>query len=369
MSDVSHRRLLDISSRLADVVADPGEWSPLLGEIAEAAGGRGAVLLRTDARPSDAPRSASIDESIDYYFRQGWHLHDTRIRALPRWMRGEVVGDQHFITPADMAKDDCYNDVSYRFGFGCFAGVPFRSGDALWVLAIHRKLGQEHYSTEELATLGAMCTRLTEVASLSRALAHRAVSGVTDALSHVPQAAVVLSRSGRVLGMNNQAAGLQGADFRVSRGCIVLGDGAAAAEFAQVVDRIKVSNPALGLGAPTIICRREGRPALLIKTLPVDPSISEPFLGAAALLLLTDLGAASPRPPARLVSSALGLTMAEARVAIAVGEGFTTSAIADELGITVETVRSHLKRIYSKLGVEKQHQLTALVSKLWSLGR
>lgn len=105
-----------------------------------------SVTVRTDIRTPDAPRSGAIDESINYYFREGWHLRDTRIRTLPRWSLGEVVGDQHFLTPEEMARDDCYNDVSYRFGFGFFADIPFQTGDALWVLAIHRELGTAHFS-------------------------------------------------------------------------------------------------------------------------------------------------------------------------------------------------------------------------------
>lgn len=367
-TDVSADRLANLSSRLAEVVVDPDLWSPLLGEIAEAAGGRGAVLLRTDISTPDTPRSESIDESIDYYFEHGWHLRDTRIRALPRWIRGEVVGDQHFLTPEEMARDECYRDVSYRFGYGCFAGIPFRSGDALWVLAIHRKLGMEHFSDGELSIFSAMRTRLTEVASLSRAVALKAVGGITDALSHVAQAAMVVSRSGKVLRLNEQAAALEGRDFRVSRGRVLLGDPAAADELAKVMDHLKGAPPGQGLGAAPVICRRQGRPSLLIRTLPVDPAISEPFLGAAALLLLTDLSTPPPRPAFVTVSSVLGLTLAEARVAVALSEGQSTSAISDQLGITVETVRTHLKRIYSKTGVEKQHQLTALVSRLGVFG-
>ena len=364
ISDVSAQRLSILTARLADVVADPQAWSPLLGDIAEAAGGRGAVLLRTDISTPDTPRSASIDESIEYYFRQGWHLRDTRIRALPRWMRGEVVGDQHFLTSDEMARDDCYRDVSYRFGYGCFAGIPFQSGDALWVLAIHRKRGDEHFSEGELSSFSAMRTRLTEVASLSRTVALRAVGSMTDALSEVSQAALVISRSGKVLRLNSQAAALEGRDFHVSRGRLLLSDAIASGELTDILDRIRNSTPGLGLGANPIVCRKHGRPVLLIKTLPIDPSISGPFLGAATLLLLTDLSMPPPRPAATIVSSVLGLTLAEAKVAIALAEGHSTSAIADELHITVETVRTHLKRIYNKTGVEKQHQLAALVSRL-----
>lgn len=184
-----------------------------------------------------------------------------------------------------------------------------------------------------------MRTRLTEVASLSRALALGAFTGVTDALSQFLQAALVASRFGKVLRLNHQAATLDGRDFHLSQGPIVLADTAASVELAKVLDRIRILPVGVGLGAPSITCRRMGRPVLLIMTLPVDRSIGEPFRGAVALLLLTDLSKPLPRPQISVVSATFGLIMAEAPVAIALGEGSSTALVSNQLGLSVETER------------------------------
>jgi DNA-binding CsgD family transcriptional regulator len=182
------------------------------------------------------------------------------------------------------------------------------------------------------------------------------------------QPAIVISRTGSVLGMNVQAANLDGREFQISRGRLMLGDSGAAASYANMLGHIKSKSLLCVLGAPLIICRRERHPVLMLRVLPIDPSISEPFLGAAALLLLTDLTTLLPAPKLNVVSSALGLTLAEARVAVALSEGHSTTTIADQLSISVETVRTHLKRIYGKLGVERQSHLTAIIAKLSAAG-
>jgi DNA-binding CsgD family transcriptional regulator len=55
-----------------------------------------------------------------------------------------------------------------------------------------------------------------------------------------------------------------------------------------------------------------------------------------------------------------GLTVAEQRVAELAAAGRTNAEIARQLYLSVNTVQSHLKHVYSKLGVSSRHELAAL---------
>jgi DNA-binding CsgD family transcriptional regulator len=56
-----------------------------------------------------------------------------------------------------------------------------------------------------------------------------------------------------------------------------------------------------------------------------------------------------------------GLTRAEARVAERLAAGMTIPTIATSLGISVGTVRTHLKKAYVKVGVQRQVDLVRVV--------
>jgi len=56
-----------------------------------------------------------------------------------------------------------------------------------------------------------------------------------------------------------------------------------------------------------------------------------------------------------------GLTRCETRVAIRFAQGSPIPRIAHDLGVTVETIRSHLKQIYRKLGATRQAELVHLL--------
>jgi DNA-binding CsgD family transcriptional regulator len=60
----------------------------------------------------------------------------------------------------------------------------------------------------------------------------------------------------------------------------------------------------------------------------------------------------------------IGLTPAEARVALLYGNGRTAREAAQELGISEHTAKSTLKNIYGKLGVRKQSELARLIARL-----
>ena len=74
--------------------------------------------------------------------------------------------------------------------------------------------------------------------------------------------------------------------------------------------------------------------------------------------------AATPPPPmpsVELLRERIGLTPMEARIALLLAEGLDLKDIARDQSISVHTVRSHLRAIYSKTGANSQARLVSLV--------
>ncbi len=84
---------------------------------------------------------------------------------------------------------------------------------------------------------------------------------------------------------------------------------------------------------------------------------------ARAVVVVLASNAAEPPDPA-IVRDLLGLTLGEARVASLVGHGLPPRDAAEKLGIAEETARNTLKRVFAKIGVSRQSELTALLSNL-----
>lgn len=124
---VNTEQLLKATAILGDTVLDPAVWPLAMETICRAVGATGAMLLQSDARTLDVPRTTSFDEALQHYFRTSFHLGDIRAtRGVPLLLKGtRVVIDQDLITAEEMHSDPMYNETLFPFGFQWFAGIGF----------------------------------------------------------------------------------------------------------------------------------------------------------------------------------------------------------------------------------------------------
>jgi hypothetical protein len=103
--------LLAVSRRLGDAAIDPAVWPEIMEEISTAIGATGAILLQSDVRTPDVPRSAGVREAANCYFAEGWHLRDIRARGVPLLLQGEKVFiDQDVATADELRKSPYFNE-------------------------------------------------------------------------------------------------------------------------------------------------------------------------------------------------------------------------------------------------------------------
>lgn len=74
--------------------------------------------------------------------------------------------------------------------------------------------------------------------------------------------------------------------------------------------------------------------------------------------------ASIPKMPTRILEQAYGLTSAESRLAVLIGQGASPKDAADTLGVQVSTVRSQLVKVFDKCDVRRQSELVRLVQQL-----
>jgi DNA-binding NarL/FixJ family response regulator len=66
------------------------------------------------------------------------------------------------------------------------------------------------------------------------------------------------------------------------------------------------------------------------------------------------------RQKSRSRDATINLTSREEEVLVLLSRGFSNKEIADQIGVSIETVRSHLKRIYEKMHVRSRTEAVAL---------
>jgi alpha-beta hydrolase superfamily lysophospholipase/DNA-binding CsgD family transcriptional regulator len=81
--------------------------------------------------------------------------------------------------------------------------------------------------------------------------------------------------------------------------------------------------------------------------------------GATGVIVLRDAAEDGADQRLDLLQFAYGLTLKEAETAAGLLDGLGAEAIAARLGVSLNTVRTHLKRVYDKTGVRTQTELVA----------
>jgi DNA-binding CsgD family transcriptional regulator/PAS domain-containing protein len=188
------------------------------------------------------------------------------------------------------------------------------------------------------------------------------------ALDHLAAPVIVVDASSVILYANGAAEAMLGAGRPISRGR----DG-----------RVAPENPAIAPGLADAIARSAGDAATdlgargiglplsapgakgaVAYVLPLGPETGSFGQGRAAAAVFIATQSSRPPPAEELVASLYDLTRAEARVLLRVGGGASTGEAAVALGVSENTVKSQLARVFAKTGTGRKAELALMLSSL-----
>lgn len=186
-------------------------------------------------------------------------------------------------------------------------------------------------------------------------------------LDRFDRAVLMVSESAKVVGGN-----IRGQRLLDSKDGLALVDGELRAQTPAETKRLhqavgETDRAARGASlkphATLRLSRRDEKTEIVVRALPLAPSVASTF-GAGELatvaLFIHDPDEASAIVE-DIIADGLGLSRAEAAVAARMWEGDTIQQAASSLGISANTVKTHLKVIFEKAHVDRQ---AALVRKL-----
>ncbi len=286
------------------------------------------------------------------------------VRALER-SPGIFTRDSDVLTPEEMAADPVLQQLVYPNGMkwtaGCVILEP--SGHSV-IFDLMRRAGTEPFSNDDIARLNVLKPDLARAAFMTSRLAFREAASVTSALSMVGLPAVVIGDSGMAIAMNAEMEALAplvstgaGNNLNISRPAakVMLDDALARLRAGSVPPVQSIPIPA-----------SEEFPATILHVLPVRRMARDVFGLSLALMVATPVGEVGP-PDMRVLSGLFDLTPAEARLAREVAIGASMETAAATLGLSIETVRTYLKRVMAKTGTRRQAELAVLLSGLTRL--
>ena len=358
------------------------DWHDALLRVASAFGAACAAVAveRSDIAQvrhdplSIAPTPETLHSSLqtrdieELYYAQYHRLDPFRaqvgVALTPSVLRMHDVCDV-----AAFARSEYYQDLCRRID--CFHLGRFTArfdADSQLRIVVNRSRKSEPFDERELLLFQALGGHVARALRIQRQVTQMGATLVAalEALGRNGRAAFLVDRAARISQMNAKAEAIcaQGDGLTARHGRLVPHEADAQRQLRAALSFQLGEGPTTAPKGPTfvVIHRASASMPFVAEVTPFafDVLWSTP-VAATALVTIEDPD--SQRPiVSEGVAAALSLTRGETRVAGLLASGRSEREIADALAVSLNTVKTHRKRIYAKLGVARRVELAAILS-------
>jgi DNA-binding CsgD family transcriptional regulator len=344
------------SALLWDVVLGDASWSDALQEIAATTGATVVLLFRQGPRAWDCS-SHGLDG------RDASGLMDPDRNPITRGMYFAAIGTT--IDRRQLICDDAFRrneSLAMLREQGAFHGLMCklegRDGSPSMQASFGISFPERHgdacgdRARDFAAWIRPMQRALRTQSVLGRSAAHQ--RAYSDALSTIGVGAIAVDADFTIRQANAEAdrilAAADGIECRLGRLSI-------AAPDCQQRLRRRILGASMDHDecGPIDVPRRAGLPGYLLDVIPARD------IRAAAIVLITDPVTANSLPDAECIMQRFGLTAGEARVARLVPLALSKAQIAQQLGLSENTVKSHIAAARGKMGVRNMVELALAI--------
>ena len=357
-------------------------WVSAATLIQETIGTNGTSLTYVDLGAGVEPRihlarffvgKEQRDDLQQLYFRD-YYWRDEAIPRLQGLRDGELAHKSDLYTDVEKRKSPTYNEfrLPNDTEAGLFMGLDGLDGCAV-VCSFGNSTERGGWTHDQIEAVARLGPHIRQFARVRRALADARALGasLTRLLENGRSGFIQLDRRGRIFEANDRARRilLGGDGLSDQRGALTAEHRSENETLGCLLAEALPPYGAQGTGGSMKVTRRKAGTPLVVEVHPVRPDGQDSSAwNVGALVLVSDPAARPPVDP-EVAAEVLGLTPAESRVALAVTSGQTVAGTAHALGCAENTVKTHLRHVYRKLGIRKQSELVRRVMSLGALRR
>lgn len=361
-------QLLGLIGRIYDAAVEPRLWSDALQEVADSLGGASCHFLVYDLINNTPTLHAARTDPV--HMEQYWAHYAELNPWIPPFLKlapGSVVIDHEILPREDLVKSEFFNDhLRARNVAHCIGAVVMKSPSTVSTLTTYRSAGKGTFDDGSVVAARKLVPHFQRALQISRKLrvSEYRSSSALDVLDQAPYGVVLLSRQGIVLHVNRLAKEVLNHKDGLS---IEAGEVRAAIHRETQAIRCAISAACgsslseLRAGSLAVTRHSLARSyAVLVAPLPGNGHDVFRDVKPAAVMFITD-PERSDVAESEVLQRLYGLTTKEANVASLIALGHGIAHVSDVLGVSQETVRTHLKQVLQKTGTSRQSELVRLI--------
>jgi len=358
--------LLELIGLIYEAAQDPSRWQVFLRRYAAALKFHVAQI-----EVSSSVTEASVAATFGLTASDAADFRDAAQYSpwlpLIRDVRPGTVGASHrFVSDEDYVRGVYYQEYGRRIDqYYGQAGLITRSGSMVSILGGIRSKAMGPCGLQEEAFLEVLMPHLERALRMHAEFRQlRAESrALLQSLDRLSRGIVLMNESGCVLRVNCTAermiAGQDG--LHLSTNGLRATDLNESAELQRLIHGAAKTAAGAGFSAGGIVTI--SRPSMRRPWIAVvSPHKTENGEGLAAVLLIDP--EEKPMPSWAALARAFRLTKSEAKIAQMLAMGMRLEEVAERLEITINTARTHTRRILEKTGVRRQADLILLLARM-----
>lgn len=364
-----YQRLPAIVGEIYDAALQPRAWTDVLAKIAEFAGGRacGLVSRKSLAKPFGSFYCFGIETHfLETYSKTYWEYDP--IETLFERETEEVVSLADLVTEEEFREGRFYQEWVRPQGLIDAAKVVLEKSDTNYAyLSVMRSKAQGMVDEEMRAKIALLVPHVRRSLLIGKIIDVKQKEARTFAstLDELSAAVFLLDASGLIIHSNHAGNDIIGGDdfLRAVGGRLIARDPKIDFELRRLFPENSYADRRLPIKCNDLpLISRTGEryvAHLLPLTLGARKSAGVAYAAVAAIFVHK---AKLKSTSSEIVKSSYRLTTAEVRVLQAIVEIGGTRDVAMSLGLTDNTVKTHLSRLFEKTGTKRQAELVKLVA-------
>jgi DNA-binding CsgD family transcriptional regulator len=350
----------DLIATIYEAGAFPERWPGTLETLGKALGARGGNRIRSTASQIEIQSTPAIEQVTREFDREGWNKQNTRVsRLLERGVYPGFLTDSDLHTAEELDSLPMYAEFLNPRGAAAGAAtiVQGARNDAL-IVALEA-FADHAASRRAVPALDRLRPHLARASVLSGEIQAAKVAGMVQAFNSVGTAIGLLDHAGKLVGASEHFMRYFNGLMTDGPSRVRLLDELSDKRFAHALTHLDRHKTGLSLA----VRDKDRSGAAVLHLIPARHDARELFSQVSIFAVI-----ARPSndllPGADIIAALFDLTPAEARVARGIAQGLSPAEVSKQLGLSYETVRTQLKRVFAKTSTKRQNELALLISKL-----
>lgn len=367
-STASLQAFNELVTCIYDAALDAALWPRFIQRLTYALNAHSGLLRVQDLQANEVGTYVTHGVNPEYQQKYvEYYIHDDPLIAAAAQHRIGTPLQTAMFLPTSFRKTEFYNDYNRPQGIDqVLGGLLVKNRSRIALLGVHRRDRIGVYEPHEVRLVELLIPHLQRAFQVNSHLFHlkEDIHAAHDALNRLLAGIILVDATGKPIFVNERAEAMlsQGHGLTLGR----YGLQARTWEQTQTLHKLifEACQPTQKTGGSLSINSPDSLHPLNILVTPINREHTFDFgvdISKASAALFIGTTGQQHNFSLEVLCNLYGLTLAEARLAGALANGYSLEKIAETFRLSKNTVRTQLKSCFQKTGVHRQTELVKLI--------